>query len=220
MRIAIDGPSGAGKSTLAKELARRLSIAYVDTGALYRAVGLYASRTVADVRDEKAVAEALSGCDIAIRFIDGDQHVFLGGEDVSSLIRTPEASMNASAVSAQPKVREFLLGVQKDMASKDGVIMDGRDIGTVIMPDADVKLFVFASAEARAVRRFKELVEKGEEVKLRDVLEDIEKRDKNDSERAVAPLKPADDAIMLDNSEIDFEQTVEEALRLINEAVK
>ena len=220
MRIAIDGPSGAGKSSLAKELARRLGLAYVDTGALYRTVGLYASRAVADVKDADAVAAALGGCKVAIRFIDGDQHVFLGDEDVSGLIRTPEASMNASAVSAQPKVREFLLGVQKDMASKDGVIMDGRDIGTVIMPDADCKMFVFASAKARAERRYKELVEKGQDVNFDDVLADIEARDRNDREREIAPCVPAADAIMLDNSEINFEETVEAALKIIAENVK
>jgi cytidylate kinase len=220
MRIAIDGPSGAGKSSLAKELARRLSLAYVDTGALYRTVGLYASRTVGDVKDADAVAASLDGCEVSIRFIDGDQHVFLGDEDVSGLIRTPEASMNASAVSAQPKVREFLLGVQKDMAKKDGVIMDGRDIGTVIMPDADCKMFVFASAKARAERRYKELIEKGQDVCFDDVLADIEKRDKNDRERDIAPCVPADDAILLDNSEINFEQTVDAALKIIAEKAK
>ena len=220
MRIAIDGPSGAGKSSLAKELARRLSLAYVDTGALYRAVGLYMSRTVGDVKDADAVADALDGCELSIRFIDGDQRIFLGDEDVSGLIRTPEASMNASAVSAQPKVREFLLGVQKDMTKKDGVIMDGRDIGTVIMPDADCKMFVFASAEARAERRYKELIEKGQDVKFDDVLADIERRDKNDRERDIAPCVPAEDAILLDNSEINFEQTVDAALAIIAENVK
>lgn len=220
MRIAIDGPSGAGKSSLAKELARRLELAYVDTGALYRTVGLYASRTVADVKDADAVAASLDGCKLAIRFIDGDQRVFLGDEDVTGLIRTPEASMNASAVSAQPKVREFLLGVQKDMAKKDGVIMDGRDIGTVIMPDADLKMFVFASAKARAERRYKELIEKGQDVSFDDVLADIELRDKNDREREIAPCVPADDAILLDNSEINFEETVDAALRIIADNVK
>ena len=220
MRIAIDGPSGAGKSSLAKELARRLSLAYVDTGALYRTVGLFAARTIADVADRDALAAVLGECDIAIRFIDGDQHVFLGDEDVSKLIRTPEASMNASAVSAQPKVREFLLGVQKDMAKKDGVIMDGRDIGTVIMPDADCKMFVFASAKARAERRYKELIEKGENVSFDDVLADIEQRDKNDREREIAPCVPAEDAVMLDNSDLDLEGTVEKALEIIGESVK
>lgn len=220
MRIAIDGPSGAGKSSLAKALAKRLALAYVDTGALYRAVGLFASRTVSDVKDTEAVAAVLPRCKVSIRFIDGDQHVFLGDEDVSGLIRTPEASMNASAVSAQPKVREFLLGVQKEMAKKDGVIMDGRDIGTVIMPDADCKMFVFASPKARAERRYKELIEKGQDVDFGEVLADIEQRDKNDREREIAPCVPAEDAVLLDNSEIDFEQTVEAALRIIGECVE
>ena len=220
MRIAIDGPSGAGKSSLAKELARRLGLAYVDTGALYRTVGLYMSRTVADLKDEDAVAGALDGCALSIRFIDGNQHVFLGDEDVSSLIRTPEASINASVVSAQPRVREFLLGVQKDMIAKGDVIMDGRDIGTVIMPDADCKMFVFASAKARAERRYKELIGKGQDVNFDDVLADIEARDKNDREREIAPCVPAEDAILLDNSEINFEQTVDAALKIIADSVK
>ena len=220
MRIAIDGPSGAGKSSLAKELARRLGLAYVDTGALYRTVGLYMSRTVADLKDEDAVAGALEGCALSIRFIDGNQHVFLGDEDVSSLIRTPEASINASVVSAQPRVREFLLGVQKDMIAKGDVIMDGRDIGTVIMPDADCKMFVFASAKARAERRYKELIEKGQDVNFDDVLADIEARDKKDREREIAPCVPAEDAILLDNSEINFEQTVDAALKIIADSVK
>ena len=220
MRIAIDGPSGAGKSSLAKELARRLGLAYVDTGALYRTVGLYMSRTVADLKDEDAVAGALDGCALSIRFIDGNQHVFLGDEDVSSLIRTPEASINASVVSAQPRVREFLLGVQKDMIAKGDVIMDGRDIGTVIMPDADCKMFVFASAKARAERRYKELIEKGQDVNFDDVLADIEARDKKDREREIAPCVPAEDAILLDNSEINFEQTVDAALKIIADSVK
>ena len=220
MRIAIDGPSGAGKSTLAKELARRLSLAYIDTGALYRAVGLFAARAIGDVSNADALADALADCRLSIRFVDGNQRVFLGDEDVSGLIRTPEASMNASAVSAQPKVREFLLDAQREMVEKDNVIMDGRDIGTVIMPDADVKMFVFASAKARAERRYKELVEKGEVVNFDDVLADIEKRDKNDREREIAPCVPADDAILLDNSEINFEETVEAALRIIAEKTK
>ena len=155
MKIAIDGPSGAGKSTLAKALARRLSLVYVDTGAMYRTVGLCAARAGVDPHDEDQVKPLLADCDISLKYEDDGQHVYLCGEDVSGEIRTPEASKYASAVSALPAVRSFLLGVQRDMADKGGVIMDGRDIGTVIMPDADCKLFVFASAEARACRRFK-----------------------------------------------------------------
>ena len=217
MKIAIDGPSGAGKSTLAKALARRLSLVYVDTGAMYRTVGLCAARAGVDPHCEDRVKPLLADCEISLKYEDDGQHVYLCGEDVSGEIRTPEASKYASAVSALPAVRSFLLGVQRDMADKGGVIMDGRDIGTVIMPDADCKLFVFASAEARARRRFKELREKGQECTLEEVLRDIEERDRNDREREIAPCVPAEDAVMFDNSELDFDGTVEEALRIIRE---
>ena len=220
MRIAIDGPSGAGKSSLAKELARRLGLAYVDTGALYRTVGLYARRNCRDVSDAAEVAASLDGCKISLEFTDGAQHVILGGEDVSELIRTPQASADASVVSAQGAVREFLLGVQRDLIAGDGVIMDGRDIGTVIMPDADVKLFVFASAEARARRRFAELEAKGQRVSFDEVLEAMEKRDRDDRERKLSPCVPAEDALLLDNSDIGFEETVDRALELIGSAAK
>lgn len=220
MRIAIDGPSGAGKSSLAKELARRLGLAYVDTGALYRTVGLYARRNCRDISDAAEVAESLDGCKVSLKFTDGSQHVILGGEDVSEEIRTPQASADASVVSAQSAVREFLLGVQRDLIAGDGVIMDGRDIGTVIMPDADVKLFVFASAEARARRRFAELEAKGQNVSFDDVLEAMEKRDRDDRERELSPCVPAEDALLLDNSDIGFEETVEKALELIGSAAK
>lgn len=220
MRIAIDGPSGAGKSSLAKELARRLGLAYVDTGALYRTVGLYARRNCRDVSDAAEVAASLDGCKISLEFTDGAQHVILGGEDVSELIRTPQASADASVVSAQGAVREFLLGVQRDLIAGDGVIMDGRDIGTVIMPDADVKLFVFASAEARARRRFAELEAKGQRVSFDEVLEAMEKRDRDDRERELSPCVPAEDALLLDNSDIGFEETVDRALELIGSAAK
>lgn len=220
MRIAIDGPSGAGKSSLAKELARRLGLAYVDTGALYRTVGLYARRNCRDVSDAAEVAASLDGCKISLEFTDGAQHVILGGEDVSDLIRTPQAAADASVVSAQGAVREFLLGVQRDLIAGDGVIMDGRDIGTVIMPDADVKLFVFASAEARARRRFAELEAKGQRVSFDEVLEAMEKRDRDDRERKLSPCVPAEDALLLDNSDIGFEETVDRALELIGSAAK
>lgn len=220
MRIAIDGPSGAGKSSLAKELARRLGLAYVDTGALYRTVGLYARRNCRDISDAAEVAASLDGCKISIEFTDGAQHVILGGEDVSELIRTPQAAADASVVSAQGAVREFLLGVQRDLIAGDGVIMDGRDIGTVIMPDADAKLFVFASAEARARRRFAELEAKGQRVSFDEVLEAMEKRDRDDRERELSPCVPAEDALLLDNSDIGFEETVDRALELIGSAAK
>lgn len=220
MKIAIDGPSGAGKSTLAKALAKRLGLVYVDTGAMYRTVGLCAARAGVDTADHGAVAGILPGCDIELRYMEDGQHVFLCGEDVSTEIRTPDASMYASAVAKIPAVREFLLTVQRGMTENGNVIMDGRDIGTVIMPDADCKLFVFASAEARARRRYKELVEKGQECSYEEVLRDIEERDRNDREREIAPCVPAEDAIMFDNSELDFDGTVEAALALIEGKVK
>lgn len=220
MKIALDGPSGAGKSTLAKALAKRLGLIYVDTGAMYRTVGLCAARAGVDPTDTAAVEKLLPGCKIELSYAEDGQHIFLCGEDVSSAIRTPEASMYASAVAKIPAVREFLLGVQRDMAQSGGVIMDGRDIGTVIMPDADCKLFVIASAEARAKRRYKELCEKGQECTYEEVLRDIEARDRNDREREIAPCVPADDAIIFDNSELDFDGTVEAALALIGEKTK
>lgn len=220
MKIAIDGPSGAGKSTLAKALAKRLGLVYVDTGAMYRTVGLCASRAGVDTANHSAVEGILPDCDIELRYMEDGQHVFLCGEDVSSDIRTPEASMHASAVAKIPAVREFLLTVQRNMTEKGNVIMDGRDIGTVIMPDADCKLFVFASAEARARRRYKELIEKGQDCTFEEVLADIEARDKNDREREIAPCVPAEDAIMFDNSELDFDGTVEAAIALIEGKVK
>lgn len=220
MKIALDGPSGAGKSTLAKALAKKLGLVYVDTGAMYRTVGLCAARAGVDPADGDAVAALLPGCEIELRYMEDGQHVLLCGEDVSTEIRTPDASMYASAVAKIPAVREYLLGVQRSMAERGGVVMDGRDIGTVIMPDADCKLFVFASAEARARRRYKELCEKGQECTFEEVLRDIEERDKNDREREVAPCVPAEDAIMFDNSELDFDGTVEAALALIGEKVK
>ena len=220
MNIAIDGPSGAGKSTLAKEVAKRLGLIYVDTGAMYRTVGLHAMRKGTDLADVDEIIASLDGCEVALGYGEDGQHVYLCGEDVSSLIRTPEVSMAASAVSAVPEVRAFLLGVQHDMVEKGGVIMDGRDIGTVIMPDADVKLFVFASDEARARRRYLELTEKGQKVDYEDILRGIIERDRHDRERDISPCVPADDAVLLDNSYIDFEGTVEAALRIIDERTK
>ena len=217
LRIAIDGPSGSGKSTLAKKIAKTLGLVYVDTGALYRTVGLFAARNGIAPEEASKVAALLDGADVSLRYTDGAQHVYLGREDVTDLIRTPEASMYASAVSAVPAVRKYLLDVQKKMASDGGVVMDGRDIGTVIMPDADVKLFVETKPEIRAKRRYLELREKGDTSTLEDVMKDMERRDKNDSSREIAPLVPADDAIFLDNSELDAEQTLDAALVIIKE---
>ena len=217
MNIAIDGPGGSGKSVLARNLARRLGLIYVDTGALYRTVGLNAQRHGIAMEDKEGIKASLRGITVEIRYESGEQHVYLSGEDVSGLIRTPEISMYASAVSAVPEVREFLDGTQRDMVKKGGVVMDGRDIGTVIMPDADVKIFLFASPEHRAERRYQELIEKGETVTYEDVLSDIEKRDRADRERDTAPAVPADDAVMLDNSGFMAEDTFAAAIHIINE---
>ncbi len=215
--IAIDGPSGSGKSTIAKLVAKETGFLYVDTGAIYRTVGLFAKKNNIDPKDEKTLSEHLDEVDIQLRWVDGVQHIFLSGEDVSDDIRTPEMSMYASNVSALGAVRAFLLEMQRDFARKNNVIMDGRDIGTVVLPDADVKIFMFACVEARAKRRYKELLEKGKDVTYEDVLSDMVQRDKNDSERALAPCVPAEDAIMLDNSEMSVEENVRKVVELVNE---
>jgi len=213
--IALDGPSGSGKSSLAKAIAKRLSIVYLDTGALYRTVGLYTKNRGVDPKDADAVAAILDGLDIDVKIEDGAQQVYLNGECVGDTIRTPEMSMYASAVSAHPAVREFLLETQRSFARRSSVIMDGRDIGTVVLPDADVKIFLTASDEVRAKRRLLELTEKGQSVTFEEVLSDMRARDLADSTRAAAPLKKADDAILLDNSKLDFDGTVDAALSII-----
>ena len=217
--IAIDGPSGSGKSSVAKAVSSRLGFLYVDTGAIYRTVGVFAKRNGIDPHDGETLGKKLDKVDISLKWIDGTQHVFLSNEDVSEEIRTPEMSMYASAVSALGKVRAFLLQMQRDFAKTNNVIMDGRDIGTVVLPDADVKIFMYATSEARAKRRYKELVEKGKEVTYEDVLSDMIERDKNDSSRALAPCKPAEDAIMMDNSEMSLEVNIEKVLEIINEKI-
>lgn len=217
MNIAIDGPGGSGKSVLARNLAKKLGLIYVDTGALYRTVGLNAQRLGVSMNDKAGIVASLEGITVEIRYENGDQHVFLCGEDVSGLIRTPEISMYASAVSAVPEVRAFLDGTQRRMVERGGVVMDGRDIGTVIMPDADVKIFLFASPEHRAERRYHELLAKGENVTYEDVLSDINKRDRADRERDTAPAIPAEDAVMLDNSGFEPADTFAAAIRIINE---
>ncbi len=220
MKIAIDGLSGVGKSTYAKILAKKHGLVYVDTGALYRAVGLFASRRGADPKSEDEVVPLLSELSVSLEYKDGSQRVIMNGEDVSGLIRTPEISMYASAVSALPPVRQFLLGIQRDMVERGGVIMDGRDIGTVIMPDADVKFFVTASDEVRAERRYKELVEKGVECSYEKILAEIIERDENDRTRDVAPAVPADDAVIIDNSYLTIDETVAEMEKHISAAEK
>lgn len=206
--IAIDGPAGAGKSTLAKALAKELQYIYVDTGALYRAIGLYTLRQEKDPHDAAAVTPLLAGLQVELRFENGEQHVYANGEDVSGEIRTPAVSMAASAVSAIPAVRQFLFDLQRDIAQKNCVIMDGRDIGTVVLPWAQIKIFLSASPEARARRRFDELKEKGQEVSFDEVLADMQKRDYDDTHRAIAPLKQAEDAVPVDTSTLSLEQSI------------
>ncbi|MBE6773916.1 MAG: (d)CMP kinase [Clostridia bacterium] len=217
INVAIDGPAGAGKSTISRKAAAELGYIYIDTGALYRTVGLNALRMGVDIQDDSAVISTLTDdLSVELRFIDGEQRMFLNGEDVSSDIRTPEASMAASRVSAVPKVRAYLFDLQKNLAKTNNCIMDGRDIGTVVLPDADVKIFLTASPEARAERRFKELQEKGINTPYEEVLADMIKRDYDDSHRAIAPLKQADDAILCDTSNIGLE----ESIRLIIDTIK
>ena len=220
INVAIDGPAGAGKSTISRKAAAELGYIYIDTGALYRTVGLNALRKGADLQSDDAIIATLTDdVKVELKFVDGEQRMFLSGEDVSDKIRTPEASMAASRVSAVPKVREYLFDLQKKLASENNCVMDGRDIGTVVLPDADVKIFLTASPEARAERRFKELTEKGMDVKFEDVLADMIKRDYDDSHRAIAPLKQADDAILCDTSNIGLEESIELIIRTIKENI-
>lgn len=218
--IAIDGPGGAGKSTISKAVAKRLGIIYVDTGALYRTVGYYGREhglSVEDVKVSEKITPMLDDISIEIKYIDGTQHVILNGEDLGDKIRQPDISMYASAVSSVPSVRAFLLEAQKELARKNSVIMDGRDIGTVILPDAEVKIFMTASDEARAQRRYKELLSKGIEANFDDVIKELRERDHADSTRAAAPLKPADDAHIFDNSDCDFNASVEYIIKFVEE---
>lgn len=216
--IAIDGPAGAGKSSLSKEVAKELSFIYVDTGALYRTIGLAASRKGLKKEDKAEIISMLNDIDVKLSFNDeGTQIVLLNGEDVSSYIRTPEASMFASAVSAIPEVRAFLLDLQRNMAKSDNVIMDGRDIGTVVLPDAKIKIFLTASPEKRAMRRYKENIEKGIDSTYEEVLKDVNQRDYQDSHREIAPLKPAEDSVLVDTSDYDFEGSKELLLKVIKE---
>lgn len=215
--VAIDGPSGAGKSTLARRAAARFGFVYVDTGAIYRCVGLSCLRRGIDTKDADAVEAILPELQIRMAYNDaGEQRMFLGDEDVSAEIRMPEVSIAASDVSAKPAVRAFLLDMQRDMARKTSVIMDGRDIGTVVLPDAALKIFLTASSEARARRRLLELRQKGVETSFEEVLRDIEYRDEQDSSRAAAPLKQAEDAVLLDTSEIGLEESADALCAIIS----
>ena len=218
IQIAIDGPSGAGKSTVARALAQKLGIVYVDTGALYRTVGYAVRQRGADPKDAAAVAAILPELRLDLRYgADGKQEVILNGEALGDRIRTPEMSMYASAVSAIPAVRAFLLDTQRDIAARNSVIMDGRDIGTVILPQADVKIFLTASDECRAKRRWEELRQKGMETDYEEVLADMRQRDRQDREREIAPAVAAPDATVFDNSWMDPETCTNALLHLIEE---
>ena len=218
--VAIDGPSGAGKSTLAKALAEELHILYVDTGAIYRTIGYYARRQGVDAADTQAVISLLPQVKISMRYDDqGLQHMLLQNEDVTHEIRLPEMSLYASAVSAIPEVRTFLLEMQRSFARTSSVIMDGRDIGTVVLPDAQVKIFLQADVEIRARRREEELLQRGTPVRFEQVLAEMKERDYNDTHRAAAPLRPAPDAVVVDTSHLDFQQSKERLLEIIRERV-
>lgn len=205
--VAIDGPSGAGKSSMARRLAADLGYTYVDTGAMYRAIGLYVRRAGADTKDPAAVEALLPQIQLDIRLQDGAQHILLNGEDVTEAVRAEEIGMAASDVSAYPAVRSFLLDTQRNLAASRDVLMDGRDIGTVVLPNATVKIYLTASADARARRRLAELLEKGKQTDYATVLADIEQRDYQDTHRAVAPLRQAEDAILVDTSDIGIEES-------------
>lgn len=215
IRIAIDGPGGAGKSSVAKAVAKKMGIIYVDTGALYRSIGLHMLKKGISPSDATHVVPELENIKLQLKFIDGRQVILLNGHDVGDTIRTPEVSMAASDVSAIPEVRNYLLNMQRDTAKENSVIMDGRDIGTVILPDAEVKIFLVASPEARAKRRYDELIARGLDANYDQVLIEMNERDKNDSTRAVAPCIRAEDAILLDNSKLTADETVEAVMKII-----
>ena len=217
--VAIDGPAGAGKSTLSRKTAEKLGFIYVDTGALYRAVGYKFSQLGFNTELNCDIEEILKTTTVDIRFVNGEQRVFLDGEDVSDGIRTPNASMMASAVSAKPAVRAFLLEMQRKLARENNVVMDGRDIGTVVLPDATVKIYLTATAKARAERRYKELIQKGTAVTFEEVYDDMVKRDYNDMHREIAPLKQAEDAVLADTTECDLDGSLELILKIIKERI-
>ena len=212
--IAIDGPAGAGKSSVAKAAAKALGFVYVDTGALYRTVGLYLLRSEVDPADAEAVEPKLRDIQVDLKYEDGVQHVILNGEDVSGLIRTPEVSMAASACASVPAVRKFLFSAQVDMAKKYNVIMDGRDIGTTILPNAQVKIFLTADPMVRAKRRYDQLLESGKEADLNSIFEDIKERDYQDTHRKLNPLQQAEDAVLLDTSDMTIDQVLDEIMKM------
>lgn len=214
--IAIDGPAGAGKSTIAKEISRKLNYIYIDTGAMYRAIGLYYLNNKIDINDEKLINEMIDNIKIEITYVDSLQQIILNGENVTNLIRTEEVSHAASVVSTYQKVREKLVSLQRELAESTNVVMDGRDIGTVVLPNASVKIFLTASTEERAKRRYKELLEKGQNVDLESIKKDIEERDYRDMNRENSPLKQASDAILVDTSNMTIEEVINEIIKLCN----
>ena len=215
INIAVDGPAGAGKSSIARAVAEEIGYIYVDTGALYRSIALY---SIENKLDNESLVNSLDKINIRLEFIDKCQHVFLNDNDVSDKIRTPEVSMGASKVSAIPEVREFLFGLQKKIAAENNIIMDGRDIGTVVLPGADLKVFLTASAEERANRRFKDMTDSS--ISYEQVLEDIKQRDYNDMHRDIAPLKQAEDAVLLDTTGMTIEEVKQKLKALIDETEK
>lgn len=218
--VAIDGPAGAGKSTIAKMASKELGFIYIDTGALYRSIGYFVLKNGGDLENADSIISFLPKINAEIKFIDETQHVFINGEDVSDKIRTEEISRAASKVSAIPKVREFLLSLQRDFAKRYNIVMDGRDIGTVVLPNATVKIFLTASAQVRANRRYKEQIERGFDVNYDDILADIKERDYRDENREIAPLKPAEDSIYLDTSDNTREESIEAVLKIVKEEIK
>ena len=218
--VAIDGPAGAGKSTLARRLAAEMGYIYVDTGAMFRTIGLYALRKGVDPKDNATVNTLLPEVGLRVDCIDGEQHIYLNGEDVSTAIRTEEAGMAASAVGANPEVRAFLLELQREQARRHSVIMDGRDIGTVVLPDATVKIFLTAAPEVRAMRRFRELEQRGTSQPYDQVLREIVDRDYADTHRAIAPLRRAEDAVELDTGALTFEESLHLLLETIRRRAK
>lgn len=215
INVAIDGPAGAGKSTLARAVAKRLGYIYVDTGALYRAAALFVLERGIDIYDSAAVSAVVPMMDIELRYVNGEQRVYLCGENVSGVIRSPEVSKAASVVSALVAVRQYLFDLQQDIAENNNVVMDGRDIGTVVLPNAQVKIFLTASPEERAQRRYKELIEKGVDIDYKVVLDEVNQRDYNDSHRDVAPLRPAEDSVIVDTTGLTLEQSEEHLYRTI-----
>lgn len=219
INIAVDGPSGSGKSTLSRRAAQRLGYIYVDTGAMYRAIGLYAYKQEISLESISKITNYLNEINIDIKYVDGEQLIFLNGDDVSSEIRTHVISAYASAVAKIESVRSFLLDRQRQLAKENNVIMDGRDIGTVVLPDANVKIFLTASPEIRANRRFAELKERGQDIDYNKLLQDIKDRDYQDSHRSIAPLRPSESSVILDTSELDFEQSLERLIQIIKENI-